>query len=103
MSRRKFTSEFKFKVVLEALSERYSIQELGRKYELHPTQITNWKGPFLKNDQAVFERPVKDAKSEAKEKEERMLKTIGQQKMEIDFLKKYCPRDRGNYIVHSVF
>ena len=88
MSRRKFTSEFKFKVVLEALSERYSIQELGRKYELHPTQITNWKGQFLKNGQAVFERPVKDSKSEAEEKEEQMLKTIGQQKMEIDFLKK---------------
>ncbi|NQZ42812.1 MAG: transposase [Flavobacteriaceae bacterium] len=88
MSRRKFTSEFKFKVVLEALSERYSIQELGRKYEIHPTQITNWKSQFLKNGQAVFDRPVKDAKSEAEEKEERMLKTIGQQKMEIDFLKK---------------
>ena len=88
MSRRKFTSEFKFKVVLEALSERYSIQELGRKYEIHPTQITNWKSQFLKNGQAVFDRPVKDAKSEAEEKEERMLKTIGQQKMELDFLKK---------------
>ena len=88
MSRRKFTSEFKFKVVLEALSERYSIQELGRKYEIHPTQITNWKSQFLKNGQAVFDRPVKDAKCEAEEKEERMLKTIGQQKMEIDFLKK---------------
>ena len=35
MSRRKFTSEFKFKVVLEALSERYTIQELGRKYEIY--------------------------------------------------------------------
>ena len=88
MSRRKHTSEFKFKVVLEALTERYSIQELGRRHELHPTQITTWKGQFLKNGQAVFDRPVKDAKSEAEEKEERMLKTIGQQKMEIDFLKK---------------
>ncbi len=31
MSRGKFTSQFKFKVVLEALSERYTIQELSRK------------------------------------------------------------------------
>ena len=38
MSRRKFTSDFKVKVVLEALSERYTIQDLGRKYEIHPTQ-----------------------------------------------------------------
>ena len=86
--RRKFTSEFKFKVVLEALSERYTIQELGRKYEIHPTQITNWKSQFLKNGQAVFDRPVKDSKTEAQELEDRYLKVIGQQKMEIDFLKK---------------
>lgn len=75
-------------MVVETLSERYSIQELGRKYEIHPTQITTWKTQFMKNGQAVFDRPVKDAKSEADGKEERMLKTIGQQKMEIDFLKK---------------
>ena len=88
MSRRKFTSEFKFKVVLEVLSERYTIQELCRKYEIHPTQITNWKSQFLKNGQAVFDRPVKDSKTEAQELEDRYLKVIGQQKMEIDFLKK---------------
>ena len=88
MSRRKFTSEFKFKVVLEALSERYTIQELGRKYEIHPTQITNWKSQFLKNGQSVFDRPVKDSKTESQQKEDRYLKMIGQQKMEIDFLKK---------------
>lgn len=88
MSRRKFTSEFKVKVVMEALSERYTIQELGRKYEIHPTQITRWKTQFLKNASAVFDKPLKDAKSEAQEKEEHYLKVIGQQKVEIDFLKK---------------
>lgn len=88
MSRRKFTSEFKFKVVVEALSERYSLQELGRKYEVHPNQITTWKSQFIKNGQGIFDRTVKDAKSEAEEKEERLLKTIGQLKVENDFLKK---------------
>ncbi len=88
MTRRKHTSKFKFKVVLEALSERSTIQELGRKYEVHPAQITTWKSQFLKNGEGVFERPVKDAKTEAQEKEDRYLKMIGQQKMEIDFLKK---------------
>ncbi len=73
---------------MEALSERYTIQELGRKYEIHPTQITTWKTQFLKNASAVFDKPVKDAKSEAQEKEEHYLKVIGQQKVEIDFLKK---------------
>jgi transposase len=88
MSRRKFTSDFKLKVVLESLNERSTIQELGRKYEIHPTQISLWKSQFLQNAGIVFERPVKDAKTEAQEKEEHYLKVIGQQKIEIDFLKK---------------
>ena len=88
MSKRKFTSDFKFKVVLEALSERYSIQELGRKYELHPTQISTWKNHFLKQGADVFDRSQKPQKSASEEKEEQLLKTIGQLKVENDFLKK---------------
>jgi len=88
MIRRKFKPDFKVKVVLEALSERYTIQELGRKYEVHPTQISTWKAQFLQNANAVFEQPVKDAKTEAEEREEHYLKVIGQQKIELDFLKK---------------
>lgn len=87
MSRRKFTSDFKFKVVLEALSERYTIQELGRKYEIHPTQITTWKSQFLKQGSAVFDNGRKAEKSPEQEKEEQLLKTIGQLKVENDFLK----------------
>ncbi len=88
MTRRKHTSKFKFKVVLEALSERFTIQELGRKYDIHPAQITTWKAQFLKNGEGVFDNKVKDSKTESEEMEERLLKTIGQLKVENDFLKK---------------
>lgn len=88
MTRRKFTSDFKFKVVLEALSERYSIQELARKYELHPTQITSWKSQFLKQGAGIFDKGRKSEKSPEEEKQEQLLKTIGQLKVENDFLKK---------------
>ncbi len=39
-SRRKFSSKFKTKVVLEALKEQSTMQELASKYELQPTQIS---------------------------------------------------------------
>jgi hypothetical protein len=42
-TRRKFSAEFKAKVVLEALRERSTIEELARKHELHPNQIYTWK------------------------------------------------------------
>jgi len=87
MKRRKFTSNFKFKVVIEALSERYTIQEIARKHQIHANQVSTWKSQFLKQGPSVFEK-AKPAKSEAEEKEEQLLKSIGQLKVENDFLKK---------------
>ncbi|MHA7129272.1 transposase [Algoriphagus namhaensis] len=40
-TRRKFTSKFKTKVVLELLKERSSLAELAHKYELAPQQLSN--------------------------------------------------------------
>jgi transposase-like protein len=42
-NRRKFNAEFKAKVVLEALKDRSTVEELGKKYEIHPNQIHPWK------------------------------------------------------------
>ena len=49
-SRRKFSSEFKSKVCVEALKDRETIETLAKKYDLHPTQIGELKvaNDFLK-------------------------------------------------------
>jgi transposase len=88
MKRRKFTSKFKTEVALATLKERESLAELARKYELHPQQITKWKREFLEGSESIFSSKKKSPKTEAEEKEEALLKIIGQQKVEIDFLKK---------------
>jgi len=88
MTRRKFTAKFKTKIVLEALKERETTNELSQRYDVAPQQITSWKREFLQNAEDVFTKASKSKKSEAEEKEERLLKTIGQQKVELDFLKK---------------
>ena len=87
MTRRKFTPKFKAKVVLEALKERSSLTELGQKYDLHPNQITRWKQEFLARSESVFEQEGKSKKTEAEERETQLLKTIGQLKVELDFLR----------------
>ena len=87
MSRRKYTSKFKTKVVLEALKEKNTLAELAQLYEIHPQQITNWKREFLNNADQVFDKGKKSKKSELEEKEDQLLKVIGQLKMENDFLK----------------
>lgn len=87
-SRRKFTAEFKAKVSIEALKERESIIDLARRYDIHPNQITNWKREFLSNAAIVFtDAAIPKEKTEDKEKQ-KLYEVIGQQKVEIDFLKK---------------
>ena len=88
MKRRKFTSKFKTKVVLEALSGRFTVQELARKYEVHANQISKWKSHFLENADAVFEKEGTKKPSQDEQEKQRLYEVIGQQKMEIDFLKK---------------
>jgi len=87
MTRRKFTSQFKTKVVLELLKERSGLAELAQKYEVAPQQLSKWKREFLAGAGQVFEKGAKSKKTEAEEEKEKLLKTIGQLKVEVDFLK----------------
>lgn len=87
MTRRKFTSKFKTKVVLELLKERSSLAELAQKYELAPQQLSNWKREFLNNAEEVFEKGPKSKKTQADEEKDKLLKTIGKLKVENDFLR----------------
>lgn len=87
-NRRKFTSQFKKKVVLEALKERETFTALAQKFKLHSQQIKTWKTHFLANADLVFDKET-SAKDYTIEKErDELLRTIGQQKGEIDLLKK---------------
>lgn len=89
-NRRRFSAEFKAKVVLEALKERNTVEELAKKYELHPNQIHSWKKEFLNNAASVFsnEEKRKEDKKLTEEEREKLYAQIGQQKVEIDWLKK---------------
>jgi transposase len=87
MKKRKFTAKFKTRVVLEALKEVSPLAELAKKYELAPTQISNWKRQFLEGAEGLFESG-KSAKTEEEAEKDKLLRTIGALKVENDFLKK---------------
>ena len=87
MTRKKYTSKFKTKVVLETLKERSSVAALAQKYEIAPQQIHLWKREFLSKAEFVFDAKSKSRKSQAEEEKDTLLKSIGQLKVENDFLK----------------
>jgi transposase len=88
-TRRKFSSAFKTKVVLEALKERSTLSELSQKYEIHPNQIASWKREFLEKAEHVFEQSRGNTKEKDLEKQrDNLYRQIGQLKVENDWLKK---------------
>ena len=84
--RRKFDSSFKAKIAIEAIKERETLQQLAVKYDLHPTQISQWKQEFLEKSASVFDSKID--KSEPDVDISKLYSKIGQLEMEKDFLKK---------------
>ena len=88
--RKSYDKTFKAKVALEALKEDKTLQELAIKYEVHANQISIWKKQLLKGATKLFERPNKKSEEDREVEKDRdiYLKTVGQLKIENDFLKK---------------
>ena len=88
--RKSYDAAFKVKVAIEAIKEQMTLQELAKKYEVHPVQVSQWKRQLLDGADEVFERLSKKRarEREAEEERDRLLRTVGQLKVENDFLKK---------------
>jgi len=87
-TRRKFTSKFKAKIVLEVLKERETVQQIASRYEIHPNQISMWKSQFLSTAENLFDMDLRSPEKKREAEEEKLYKKIGQLQVEVDFLKK---------------
>jgi len=83
-TRRVFNPELKAKVALSALRDDKTLAELCQQFELHPTQIVQWKKQLLANVARVFGTASKGQAAPA------ILGPfhikIGQQALKINFL-----------------
>lgn len=87
-TRRKFSAEFKSKVVLEALRNQKTLSELSLQYEVNAVTISKWKSEFLENMPMVFGKPGASSSEDNSPEVEKLYAQIGQLKVENDFLKK---------------
>lgn len=87
-SKRKFTAEFKLKVVLEVLKEKDTLAIISKRHELHPNQISDWKKQFLQGASSVFETGSKAQPINQEPETTLLYEQIGRLQMELTFFKK---------------
>lgn len=93
--RRVFTPEKKASIVLEALREERTLNEIAAEYEIHPNQLSRWKAEFVKNAGRAFSKQndeVEKVKQSYEKEKDELLKQIGQLTCDVAWLKKKSGR-----------
>jgi len=93
-TRNKHTPAFKAKVALAAVREHESIAELAKRYGVHANQIYKWKREFIERAPLAFERDAAESSGDNTEREDELLKKIGELTVERDFLERGLGRGR---------
>lgn len=88
MKRKRFSSEFKAKVALEAIREQKTTAELASAYAVHPTQIGNWKKQALQGLAGLFADSAGRAAQDHEAEKSQLYEQIGKLQMELQWLKK---------------
>lgn len=88
MSKKSFTAAFKSKVAIEAIKGHKTINELASEFEVHPTQINNWKKQLLEGSRQVFNSKKEQQNKSTEAEREQLYAQIGKLKVQVDFLKK---------------
>jgi transposase-like protein len=86
--RQKFDPALKAKVALEAIRGEKTVAELSSEYNVHASQITQWKQELLRRSVEIFSKPDTSAHEQQQKTTDKLHQTIGELKVENDWLKK---------------
>jgi transposase len=56
MMRKQYTAAFKARVAQELLKEEKTLAQIASEYEVHPTQLKNWRSVALEGLASLFEK-----------------------------------------------
>mgnify|MGYP003411261104 CR=1 FL=1 len=88
--RKNYSPQFKSKVVQEILREEKSINQLASEYEVHVTQLRQWKRKVLEGLPDLFraDQDKNDDLRKLETEQERLYAEIGRLTTQLNWLKK---------------
>jgi transposase-like protein len=87
-ARKKHSGAFKAKVALEAIKGERTLNELAGHFEIHPTQVVQWKQRLVTGSVDLFNGGVERDAAADEALRARLYQEIGEMKVELDWLKK---------------
>jgi transposase len=90
--KKRFNSNLKLKVALEAIKGDLTISEIVSKYDVSPAQIHRWRKQLQQDGAAVFESALSKTSSSHEKEMTTLHANIGRLTVENDFLERALGR-----------
>jgi transposase len=90
MMRKQYSAAFKAKVVQELLKEEKTLAQIASEYEVHPTQLKNWRAIALNGLPSLFERQENAVATQGAHEQQlsELYAEIGKLTTQVNWLKK---------------
>ena len=87
-SRKRYDSQFKARVAVEAIQGHRTLSEIGSSYGVDPNQVGQWKKQALQSLPSMFSNPHERQQQDAEVLQSELYRQIGQLKVELEWVKK---------------
>lgn len=88
MQRKRYSKAFKAQVAIAAIKGQKTANELASEYEIHVSQINDWKKQALAALPEVFGQRQHREAEEREAERDRLYQQIGKLQVEVEWLKK---------------
>lgn len=87
---KRYSSKFKFEVVMEALTSEADDTEIARRHQVHPVTLSKWKSHLLEHGAEVFARKARDGAQ--KRKIAQLEQILGRKEVELALAKNFLKK-----------